>query len=87
MTGASAPARQDSDGNPYWTFVVNDTHLDSNRRIAFPQGVASSLGLKPNALTRVTVENPAGCRKLTVSWERKPPARTIILYLAEPSGD
>ena len=84
MTGAAAPARQDSDGNPYWTFVVSGTHLESNRRMAFPQGVASALGLKPDALTRVAVENPAGCRKLMVSWERKPPARTIILHLAEP---
>ena len=84
MTGAAAPVRQDSDGNPYWTFIVSNTHLQSNRRIAFPQDVAEALGCKPDAVTRIAVENPAGCRKLMVLLERRPSARTIILHLAEP---
>ena len=84
MTGGAAPTREDADGNPFWTFRVNDVHLQGNRRIAFPQEVAVTLGCRPDALTRITVEDPAACRKLMVCWEKKEPARTVILHLAEP---
>ena len=84
MTGGAAPTREDADGNTFWTFRVNDVHLQGNRRIAFPQEVAITLGCRPDALTRITVEDPAACRKLMVCWEKKEPARTVILHLAEP---
>ena len=84
MTGGAAPAREDADGNPFWTFRVKHIHLQGNGRIAFPQEVAIALGCRPDALTRVTIENPGACRKLMVCWEQKEPARTVILHLSEP---
>lgn len=84
MTGAAAPVPGDADGNPFWTFRVDKLHLQSNRRIAFPQEVAITLGCRPEALTRITVENPPGCRKLMMCLEQTAPARTVVLHLAEP---
>ncbi len=83
MKGAAAPAQKDADGNPFWTFRVDRVHLQSNRRIAFPQEVAITLGCRPDSLSRITMENPSGCRKLKMCWERTEPARTVILNLAE----
>lgn len=71
-------------GNPYWTFIVRPSHLLGNSRVAFPPEVGGALGCRPDALARVSVEHPAGCRKLLVSWERQEPSRTVIRRLAEP---
>ena len=84
MSSAGASVRRDADGNPVWTFRVTDTLLQSNRRIAFPKEVAIHLGCKPGGLTRVAVENPAGCRKLKVCLEQGDPPRTVVLNIAEP---
>lgn len=86
MTDTARRTRRDAKGNPYWTFVVHPSHLLHNRRAAFPPEVADVLGCRPDALTRVSVEHPADCRKLLVSWERQEPTRTIIRGLAEPLG-
>ena len=83
MTGGAAPAQGDADGSPFWTFRVDRVDLKSNRRIAFPQEMAITLGCRPDSLTRITVESPSGCRKLKMCWERTEPARTIILNLSE----
>lgn len=84
MNASTQSARRDADGNPYWTFRATDALLKGNRRIAFPEGVAAHLGCKPGVLTRVTVEDPAGCRKLKICLEHGNPPRTIVLNLAEP---
>lgn len=84
MNASTKSARQDADGNPYWTFRATDALLEGNRRIAFPEEVAAHLGCKPGVLTRVTVEEPADCRKLKICLERGNPPRTIVLNLAEP---
>ena len=84
MNRVSASVRRDADGNPVWTFRVTDALLQANRRIAFPEAVATHLGCKPGGLTRVAVENPAGCRKLKVCLEQGDPPRTVVLNLAEP---
>lgn len=84
MTDAVRTTRRDAEGNPYWTFIVQPSHLLHNCRAAFPAEVAGILGCSPDALTRVSVAHPAGCRKLLVSWERQEPSRTIIRRLAEP---
>ena len=84
MSEPTVLVRQDADRDLFWTFKVDNVHLQAKRRIAFPEQVAMALGCKPGALTRVTVENPSGCRKLTVFWEQEPAARTTILQLAEP---
>lgn len=84
MTEHAAPVRQDTDRDPCWTFRVDNLHLQAKRRIGFPKEVAMALGCRPGGLTRVTVERPTGCRKLMVSWEQEPSARTTILQLAEP---
>ena len=84
MTDALGPTRRDAEGNPYWTFIVHPSHLLPNRRVAFPPEAADVLGCRPDALARVSVEHPAGCRKLLVSRERQEPSRTIIRRLSEP---
>lgn len=84
MSSAGASVRRDADGNPVWTFRVTDALLQANRRIAFPEEVANHLGCKPGGLTRVAVENAAGCRKLKVCLEQGDPPRTVVLNLAEP---
>ena len=84
MNSASASVRRDADGNPVWTFRVTAALLQANRRIAFPKEVATHLGCKPGGLTRVAVENPAGCRKLKVCLEQGDPPRTVVLNMAEP---
>ncbi len=84
MSSADVPVRRDTDGNPVWTFRVTEALLQFNRRTAFPREVAAHLGCKPGALTRVAVEDPAGCRKLKVCLERGNPPRTIVLNLADP---
>ena len=84
MTDAASPARRDSEGNPYWTFIVRQSHLQSNRRVAFPPAVGDALGCRLDALRRVSVESPAGCRKLLISREQQEPSRTIIRRLFEP---
>ncbi len=84
MSSAGASVRRDVDGNPVWTFRVTDALLQANRRIAFPEEVATHLGCKPGGLTRVAVENPAGCRKLKVCLEQGDPPRTVVLNIAEP---
>lgn len=84
MSDPAVLVRQDADRDPCWTFKVDNVHLQAKRRIAFPEEVAMALGCRPGALTRVTVEDPSGCRKLTVFWEQEPSARTTILQLSEP---
>ena len=84
MRSPVASARRDTDGNPAWTFRVTDALLQDNRRVAFPKEVAAQLGCKPGALTRVVVEDPMGCRKLTVFLEESDPQRTVVLSIAEP---
>ena len=84
MTDAVGPTRRDAQSNPYWTFTVRQSHFLRNGRAAFPPEVADVLGCRPDALARISVEHPAGCRKLLVSWERQDPSRTIIRRLAEP---
>lgn len=84
MNSAGTSVRRDADGNPVWTFRVTDALLQANRRIAFPKEVAAHLGCKPGGLTRVAVENPAGCRKLKVCLEQGDPPRTVVLNIAEP---
>lgn len=84
MNSAGASVQRDADGNPVWTFRVTDALLQANRRIAFPKEVAAHLGCKPGGLTRVAVENPAGCRKLMVCLEQGDPPRTVLLNIAEP---
>ena len=84
MSSAGTSVRRDADGNPVWTFRVTDALLQSNRRIAFPKEVATHLGCKPGGLTRVAVENPAGCRQLKVCLEQGDPPRTVVLNIAEP---
>ena len=83
MTDTMVPDVARSGDRPSWTFRVNDAHLKSSQRISFPEGVAIALGCKPNALTRVSVERPAGCRKLMICWEVDR-ARLIVRNLAEP---
>ena len=84
MTDGAARAQEDADGNPVWTFRVTDALLQANCRTAFPKEVAAHLGCKPGGLTRVAVENPAGCRKLKVCLEQGDPPRTVVLNIAEP---
>lgn len=84
MSSAGTSVRRDADGNPVWTFRVTDALLQANRRTAFPKEVAAHLGCKPGGLTRVAVENPAGCRKLKVCLEQGDPPRTVVLNIAEP---
>ena len=82
MTDALGPTQRDAEGNPCWTFIVCESHLQHNSRVTFPPAVADALGCKPNALRRVSVEDPAGCRKLLVAREQQ--GRTIIRRLSEP---
>ena len=82
MSSADVSIRRDTDGNPVWTFRVTEALLQSNRRTAFPREVAAHLGC--SALTRVAVEDPAGCRKLKVCLEPGDPPQTVVLDLAEP---
>ncbi|MXW94412.1 MAG: hypothetical protein F4110_01275 [Acidimicrobiaceae bacterium] len=84
MTSTGSAVREDAGGKPVWSFRVTETLLQTNRRIAFPEAVATHLGCKPGVLTRVTVEDPAGCRKLKVCLEQGDPPRTVVLNLAEP---
>ena len=84
MTSTGSAVRGDAGGKPVWSFRVTDALLQANRRIAFPEAVAAHLGCKPGVLTRVTVEDPAGCRKLKICLEQGDPPRTVVLNLAEP---
>ena len=84
MNSTGASVRRNADGNPVWTFRVTDALLQANRRVAFPKEVAAHLGCKLGGLTRVAVENPAGCGRLKVCLEQGDPPRTIVLNIAEP---
>lgn len=84
MTNAGSAVREDASGEPVWSFRVTEALLQANRRIAFPEAVATHLGCKPGVLTRVTVEDPAGCGKLKICLEQGDPPRTVVLNLAEP---
>ena len=84
MTEMAEASRQNSGGDPFWTFVVREAYVQTPRRVAFPPEVAAALECKPEALSRVAVESPAGCRKLLVTQDRHKPPRTIIRHLADP---
>ena len=75
---------RDGNGNPYWTFPVENRYFDGYSLVGFPPELARELGCAPNGKIRAHVDHPAGCRDLSVIWRLASPTGASLGYLAEP---
>ena len=71
-------------GDPYWTFLVEDRYFNGHSLARFPPELAKELGCEPNSKIRVFVAYPIGCGELSVSWRLASATGISLGYLADP---
>ena len=71
-------------GDPYWTFLVEDRYFNGHSLARFPPELAKELGCEPNSKIRVFVAHPIGCGELSVSWRLASATGISLGYLADP---
>ena len=71
-------------GDPYWTFLVEDRYFNGHSLARFPPELAKELGCEPNSKIRVFVAHPIGCGELSVSWRLASATGISLGYLAGP---
>ena len=73
-----------ANGDPYWTFLVEDRYFNGHSLARFPPELAKELGCEPNSKIRVFVAYPTGCGELSVSWRLASATGVSLGYLADP---
>ena len=73
-----------ANGDPYWTFLVEDRYFNGHSLARFPPELAKELGCEPNSKIRVFVAYPIGCGELSVSWRLASATGVSLGYLADP---
>ena len=73
-----------ANGDPYWTFLVEDRYFNGHSLARFPPELAKELGCEPNSKIRVFVAHPIGCGELSVSWRLASATGISLGYLADP---
>ena len=58
----------DENGDPYWTFEIEDRHLNGYSIHGVPGEVASALGCEFGERTTTMVRSPTGCQDISVIW-------------------
>lgn len=71
-------------GDPYWTFLVEDRYFNGHSLARFPPELAKELGCEPNSKIRLFVAHPIGCGELSVSWRLASATGISLGYLADP---
>ena len=75
---------RDDRGEPYWTFVVQESHISGYSLAGVPPELAKFVGCVPDSSLHLRVADPAGCRALSVRWRLSSIAGVTIGYLADP---
>ena len=75
---------RDANGDPYWTFAVENRYFDGYSLIGLPPELASELGCEPNGKTQAVIDHPTGCGDLSVIWRLASISGASLGYLAEP---
>lgn len=58
----------DDNGDPYWTFEIEDRHLSGYSIHGVPGEVAAALSCEFGGRTTTTVRSPADCQDISVIW-------------------
>ncbi len=77
---------RDNDGDPYWTFLVEDRFFSGYSVTGVPPEFAKALGCKPDQRTSVRVANLPDWWELSLSWPLASPTGASVGYLAKPLG-
>ena len=75
---------RDRDGNPYWTFTVQERHHNGYSLTGVPPEFAAALGCPPDDVVWIPVSDPTGCRDLSVRWRLTSLIGATIGYIADP---
>ena len=75
---------RDSEGAPYWTFIVQERYFGGYSLVGVPPEFAVALGCVPNGDLPARVLNPRDCRDLSVIWSLTSLVGASIGYLTEP---
>ena len=73
-----------ADGQPFWSFKVEDRYLDGYSLVGMPPEIAKALGCEPDGRVRIPVLSPAGCGPVSVGWSLSSLAGASLGYLSEP---
>ncbi len=75
---------RDSDGAPYWTFIVNGRYLEGFSVTGVPPEIAREAGCEPDSKTEVRITNLEHCRNLSLHWRLASPNGASLGYIADP---
>ena len=76
--------RDETDGSPYWSFIVDDRYFAGYSVLGLPPELARELGCEPNTSIRVPLKAPTGCRDLSINWRLASSTGATLGYLADP---
>ncbi len=72
-----------TNGAPYWTFTVQERHLQGNSVTGFPPELADMLGVSPNGFAWIPINQPTRCRDLRINWRLASANGVHIGYLRD----
>ena len=75
---------RDSEGDPYWTFLVEARYFDGYSVMGIPPEFAKALGCEPDEPTSVRVVNLPDWWDLSLSWRLASTTGASMGYLAKP---
>ena len=71
-------------GDPYWTFVVEDRYFSGYSLMGFPPELAKELGCEPNNKILVRITEPENCDPISINWRLTSTTGASIGYLSYP---
>ena len=75
---------RDQNGNPYWTFTVQERHYKGYSLTGVPPEFAAAFGCSPDDVAWIPVSSPTGCRDLSIRWRLTSLIGATIGYVADP---
>ena len=75
---------RDSDGNPYWTFLVEERHFRGHSAVGVPPEFMKAIGCEPDNNIKVDVENISSDQRLSARWPLASTTGGSFGYLAQP---